>query len=157
MVLVVHLRHHVNHELNRTINRTTRLTPLITMFHLRKNVFALIRIKRRPSLRRYSQHPSFNNGTFKFEEIRERRQFYVDKTRFIPQLEILGNNLLFLRPPLWGKSLFSTTLSAFYDCAVPKKQFNTLFAGLDVIPQVKETGARKYFVLKWVRFLLSSL
>jgi hypothetical protein len=77
----------------------------------------------------------------------------VDSTRFIPEVEKLGRTLFFLRPPRWGKSLLQTTLESYYDVAVPKTEFDSLFSGLD-ISQNPTTGASQYFILKWVCFEL---
>jgi len=94
--------------------------------------------------------PYFSPGNSDFANIRHRNQFYVDSTRFIPVLESLGDTLFFLRPPRWGKSLFQTTLESYYDVAVPKTEFDSLFSGLE-ISQNPTTGASHYFILKWVR------
>ena len=95
--------------------------------------------------------PYFSPGLSDFSSIRESKQFYVDSTRFIPELESLGRTLFFLRPPRWGKSLFQSTLESYYDLAVPKAQFNQLFSGLDIL-QNSTSEASKYFILKWVWF-----
>lgn len=96
--------------------------------------------------------PYFSLGKSDFANIRHRNQFYVDATRFIPMLESLGDTLLFLRPPRWGKSLFQTTLESYYDVAVPKTEFDSLFSGLEI--SQNPTSASQYFILKWVRVFL---
>lgn len=76
-----------------------------------------------------------------FQTIRKTGRFYVDNTRFIPHLEKLGNHLIFLRPPRWGKSLFESCLECYYDVNTMKDNlFDTLFKGLDIyikIGQIK--------------------
>ena len=106
---------------------------------------------RRLSTEKSTKVPYFSPGKSDFANIRQRNQFYVDSTRFIPELENLGDTLFFLRPPRWGKSLFQSTLEAYYDLAVPKAQFNQLFSGLDIL-QNSTSEASKYFILKWVCF-----
>ncbi len=56
--------------------------------------------------------------------------YYVDKTRFIEELEELGSRFLtFLRPRRFGKSLFLSMLEAYYDINTAD-EFDELFAGL---------------------------
>lgn len=95
--------------------------------------------------------PYFAPGHSNFTRRRYENEFYVDKTRFIPVLESLGDILFFFRPPRWGKSLFQTTLEAYYDLAVPKSNFDSLFSSLDIY-QNPTLGSSQYFVLKLVRF-----
>ncbi|MDR1400422.1 MAG: ATP-binding protein [Treponema sp.] len=69
-------------------------------------------------------------GISNFERLITERYAYVDKTRFIEQLEHEFNPYqLFIRPRTFGKSLFFTTLSCYYDLNYADK-FETLFKGL---------------------------
>jgi hypothetical protein len=71
-------------------------------------------------------------GTGNFEKIIQENGYYVDKTRFIREIEELGASyLLFLRPRRFGKSLFISTLEHYYDIN-RKDQFEELFGGLDI-------------------------
>jgi hypothetical protein len=55
-------------------------------------------------------------GNCNFESIRTENYVYIDKTRFIELLEQETNkNLFFTRPRKFGKSLFFTMLSHYYD------------------------------------------
>ena len=54
-------------------------------------------------------------GVSDFVDIVERNQYYVDKTMYLPQLEDEPDNLFFIRPRRFGKSLFISMLSAYYD------------------------------------------
>jgi hypothetical protein len=67
-------------------------------------------------------------GLANFEAVKEQdKYYYVDKTRFIAELETLGSKFhFFLRPRRFGKSLFLSTLEHYYD---PNRagQFNELF------------------------------
>jgi len=69
-------------------------------------------------------------GQCNFEKIRTENYAYVDKTRFIEQIENEGNSYHFLiRPRKFGKSLFLSTLRHYYDiCAADK--FDALFGDL---------------------------
>ena len=49
-----------------------------------------------------------------YVEMRERGFYYVDKTMFIPDLE-LYKAPVFLRPRRFGKSLLVSMLAAYYD------------------------------------------
>ncbi|MDR1097112.1 MAG: AAA family ATPase, partial [Tannerella sp.] len=69
-------------------------------------------------------------GNSNFEKIRTEGYAYVDKTRFIELLEQEVNDKLFLvRPRKFGKSLFFSMLSHYYDvCSADR--FETLFGDL---------------------------
>lgn len=69
-------------------------------------------------------------GESNFEAIRKENYIYVDKTRFIKQLEKI-KRVIHLRPRRFGKSLFVHMLEAHYDVARADK-FDELFAGLDI-------------------------
>ncbi|MDR3266993.1 MAG: AAA family ATPase, partial [Tannerella sp.] len=69
-------------------------------------------------------------GNSNFESVRTDGYVYVDKTRFIELLEQEENDKLFLiRPRKFGKSLFFSMLTHYYDvCGADK--FDTLFGDL---------------------------
>jgi hypothetical protein len=54
-------------------------------------------------------------GVQSFETIRTCNYVYVDKTHFIPKLEIVGRAHFFARPRRFGKSLFISTLQAYFE------------------------------------------
>lgn len=62
-----------------------------------------------------------------FVDLRERNFYYVDKTRFIPDLENY-NAPVFLRPRRFGKSLLISTLACYYD-RTKADRFDELFGG----------------------------
>jgi hypothetical protein len=69
-------------------------------------------------------------GNTNFESIRTENYVYIDKTRYIELLENEGNkNLFFTRPRKFGKSLFFSTLSYYYDINQAGK-FEQLFGDL---------------------------
>ena len=83
-------------------------------------------------------------GIQSFEAIRTGGYVYVDKTYFIPKLEILGRAYFLTRPRRFGKSLFISTLQAYFE---GRKE---LFKGLAIEKFKAETGSewKKYPVLK---------
>lgn len=62
-----------------------------------------------------------------FADLRERGFYYVDKTRYIAQLENY-NAPVFLRPRRFGKSLLVSTLAHYYDRSKANR-FEELFGG----------------------------
>jgi hypothetical protein len=69
-------------------------------------------------------------GTSDFRRIRTENYAYVDKTRFIELLEREVNpNQFFIRPRKFGKSLFFTMLSYYYDINC-RDEFDALFGDL---------------------------
>ena len=83
-------------------------------------------------------------GIQSFEAIRTGGYVYVDKTHFIPKLEVLGRAHFLTRPRRFGKSLFISTLQAYFE---GRKE---LFKGLAIEKFKTETGSewKKYPVLK---------
>ena len=86
-------------------------------------------------------------GKTDFGAIRREGYYYVDKTRFIRQLEREGIFVFFLRPRRFGKSLMLAVLQAYYDVKY-RDQFDILFGGLDIYrnPTSKHNT---YLVLKF--------
>lgn len=56
-------------------------------------------------------------GIADYRRIRERNYYYVDKTGFLRSLEDAGSFLFLVRPRRFGKSLFLSMLSCYYDIA----------------------------------------
>jgi len=52
--------------------------------------------------------------------------YYVDKTKYIHELEALPNYIFLIRPRRFGKSLWINLLQYYYDCN-REDQFDTLF------------------------------
>jgi len=91
----------------------------------------------------------FKYGKADFATLRQKGTFYVDNTRFIRTLHDNELDLAFLhRPPRFGKSLFLSTLEAYYDISVDEKTHQRLFGDLD-IGKNPVPGARQYYVLRW--------
>lgn len=70
-------------------------------------------------------------GKTDFAVMRREGYYYVDKTRFIHNLEREGNFVIFLRPRRFGKSLMINVLHAYYDVNYAD-EFDVLFGGLDI-------------------------
>ncbi len=83
-------------------------------------------------------------GIQDFETIRTSPYVYVDKTQFISQLEIVGRAYFLARPRRFGKSLFLSTLQAYFE---GKKE---LFKGLAIEKIKAESGSewQRYPILK---------
>ena len=83
-------------------------------------------------------------GVQSFEIMRTSPYVYVDKTHFIPKLEIVGRAHFLTRPRRFGKSLFISTLQAYFE---GRKE---LFKGLAIEKFKAETSSewQSYPVLK---------
>ena len=68
-------------------------------------------------------------GVSDFVNVIERNQYYVDKTMYIPKLENETDNLFFIRPRRFGKSVFISMLQAYYDIS-KKDKFQQWFGNL---------------------------
>lgn len=68
-------------------------------------------------------------GVSDFVMVRERNLYYVDKTMFLSLLEQQPDNVFYIRPRRFGKSLFISMMRAYYDKAMAAN-FDSLFGGL---------------------------
>ena len=68
-------------------------------------------------------------GIQDFVQMMEQDFYYVDKTMYLPKLEEEPNNLFFIRPRRFGKSIFLSMLHAYYDCRT-KDKFQQWFGNL---------------------------
>ena len=72
-------------------------------------------------------------GIQTFSKIREKGYFYIDKTQYIAEFREKGMKFIFLnRPRRFGKSLFASTLQAYFE---GRKE---LFEGLAIADYEKE-------------------
>ncbi|MGE5342423.1 MAG: AAA family ATPase, partial [Candidatus Omnitrophota bacterium] len=86
-------------------------------------------------------------GKSDFTEFKKRNLYFVDKTRYIQNIEEKGYFLFFIRPRRFGKSLFLSIMENYYDIAL-KDQFDDLFSGTDI--HKEPTPERnQYMVLKF--------
>ncbi len=89
----------------------------------------------------------FSYGISDFDSLITRQYYYADRTDQIPLLEEAGDQLLFLRPRRFGKSLLLSVLEHYYDLN-KANCFESLF-GSFAIGRNPTAGHNRYFVLKW--------
>nr|VFJ45226.1 MAG: PD-(D/E)XK nuclease superfamily protein [Candidatus Kentron sp. DK] len=89
----------------------------------------------------------FPYGISDFDSLITRKFHYVDRTAHIPLLEEAGDQLLFLRPRRFGKSLLLSVLENYYDINKADR-FAELFGCL-AIGQNPTGEQGRYFVMKW--------
>ena len=89
----------------------------------------------------------FPYGYSDFEKIINQNYLFIDRTDHIRLLEETGDNILFLRPRRFGKSLFLSILENYYDVAKADR-FEALFGQL-AIGQNPTANRNQYFVMKW--------
>ncbi|KAF0481466.1 DUF1703-domain-containing protein [Gigaspora margarita] len=70
-------------------------------------------------------------STGSFADLKQEGGYYLDKTHFITKIEYLNARAIFsLRPRHFGKTLFLSTLSSYYDVKNKGKKFEQLFGDL---------------------------
>ena len=89
----------------------------------------------------------FPYGNSDFYRIQTNNYFYVDRSRHIRFIEEAGDQLLFLRPRRFGKSLLLSMLENYYDVA-KASEFERLFGKL-AIGQNPTPKHNQYLVMKW--------
>ncbi|MGE5344094.1 MAG: AAA family ATPase [Candidatus Omnitrophota bacterium] len=85
-------------------------------------------------------------GITDYDIFQEEDLYYVDKTRFIRNIEEKGRYLFFIRPRRFGKSLFLSILEDYYDI-LKQDAFDSLFNGTD-IHRNPTKGKNSYLVFK---------
>lgn len=68
-------------------------------------------------------------GISDFSRLIDQDYYYVDKTRFLPQIEEIANYIFLIRPRRFGKSVFLTMMRAYYDIS-QKDYFERRFGNL---------------------------
>lgn len=86
-------------------------------------------------------------GLSDFRLLNEANYYYVDKTRFIEEIEASPRFLFMIRPRRFGKSLWLGIMSLYYDMATAG-DFDTLF-GSYYIGQHPTPERNKYLILKF--------
>jgi hypothetical protein len=89
----------------------------------------------------------FPYGISNFYRIVTENYFYVDRSNHIRLIEDAGDQLLFLRPRRFGKSLLLSILENYYDVA-KADDFDKLFGNL-AIGKNPTPIHNKYLVMKW--------
>ena len=67
-------------------------------------------------------------GVASHKRIRQENYYYMDKTRYIPELKKAGRFLFLIRPRRFGKSSLLTVIESYYDIG-RKDEFDLLFGG----------------------------
>ncbi len=73
--------------------------------------------------------------------------YYVDKTKYIKELETSGNILMFLRPRRFGKTLLTSMLGYYYDVS-EVNEYDKLFKGTDIYKD-PTPYKNNYYILKF--------
>ena len=85
-------------------------------------------------------------GIADFKRLREQNYVYVDKTEYIKKLEYY-KNVIYVRPRGFGKSLFTSMISYYYDIK-EKDNFESLYKGLYIYDNPTE-NKNNYYILKF--------
>lgn len=87
-------------------------------------------------------------GNHDFKDIRLNNYVYIDKTKYIETIEKTGRKFIHvLRPRRFGKTLFTSMLSAYYDINA-KDEFDALFEGTYIYDH--QTAERnQYYILRF--------
>ena len=89
----------------------------------------------------------FPYGISNFHRIVTENYFYVDRTNHIRLIEDAGDQILFLRPRRFGKSLLLSMLENYYDVA-KTNEFDKLFGDL-AIGKNPTSKHNQYLIMKW--------
>jgi hypothetical protein len=87
-------------------------------------------------------------GESSFKGIIQTNGYYIDKTKYISQLDKISKYNFYIRPRRFGKSLMITMLETYYDIALSETDFVTYFKGLYVEDKVNRTyDSSSYLIL----------
>ena len=86
-------------------------------------------------------------GISDYKKLQENDYYYVDKTMYLEKLEDVGSVLTYLRPGRYGKTLFTSMLSYYYDVNA-KDEFKTLFKNTYVSKHPTK-NKNNYYILKF--------
>ncbi|MDQ6950722.1 MAG: AAA family ATPase, partial [Mariprofundales bacterium] len=89
----------------------------------------------------------FPYGISDFQFITKNKLFYVDRTHLIPAIERAGQQLIFLRPRRFGKSLLLSMLENYYDIAKADR-FEALFGHLAIAKNLTPLHS-SYVIMRW--------
>ena len=108
--------------------------------------FALESLKNAHIIMRQEKTPlRLPYGMQNWEDVRRENYYYVDKTRFIPEIEAANRYFFFIRPRRFGKSLLVNMLRQYYD--VRKAHLFELLFGDLWIGRHPTEAHNKYLVL----------
>jgi len=92
-------------------------------------------------------------GVADFDKFRESNYYYVDKTRYLVDLEKKGRYLFLIRPRRFGKSLFLGIMEAYYDIHL-KDRFDDFFSGTDI--HCSPTAEKNSYLVLMLNFSMVS-
>lgn len=104
-------------------------------------------VKNMPESSEFYKMKRIPYGITNFEMIRKEDYYYVDKTRYIEEMECAGRYIFLMRPRRFGKSLFLDVLYDYYDIN-RALQFDEIYGGTYIHShQTPDRG--KYMVMKF--------
>ncbi len=86
-------------------------------------------------------------GISSYKTIRQENYYYVDKTRYIPQIEETGKFLFLIRPRRFGKSSLLTVLESYYD--INRKDEHDFFFNGTFIKNHPTSEKNAHLILKF--------
>jgi len=86
-------------------------------------------------------------GESNFKALIDEGYYYVDKTMYLEKLESVAKTITYLRPRRFGKSLFTSMLSSYYDIK-SKSEFDKLFKDTYVYNNPTK-GKNNYYILSF--------
>ena len=86
-------------------------------------------------------------GISNYEELITEGYYYVDKTKYLKDLEASDKKLIYLRPRRFGKTLFTSMMYYYYDINSSDK-FDRLFKDTDIYKE-PTLLRNSYYVLKF--------
>ena len=86
-------------------------------------------------------------GESDFRKIKLENFYYIDKTHFIPKIEMMPSFLFFIRPRRFGKSLFLNMLAFYYD-KYYENEFEEIFQETYILKN-RTKEANSYHILKF--------
>ena len=86
-------------------------------------------------------------GESDFRKIKLENFYYIDKTHFIPKIEMMPSFLFFIRPRRFGKSLFLNMLAFYYDIYYTD-EFEEIFQETYILNN-RTKEASSYHILKF--------
>ena len=86
-------------------------------------------------------------GILNYKDLILKNYRYIDKTMYLEKLENAGITLIYLRPRIFGKSLFTSMMYYYYDLN-SKDLFDKLFKDTYVYNNPTK-GKNGYYVLKF--------
>lgn len=111
--------------------------------HEKKKILAARKMEIAHAAKKRKAHESiFPHGVCCLQTLLEIEDvFFVDKTGQIRELEAMGNAVLLLAPPQFGKTTFLDTLACYYDQSLATG-FASLFSNLDIASNPTSLASR---------------